>query len=84
MDGHDLLREVRRRPPEEGGSTPAIALSAYVSPEDRRLAMAVGFEDQVSKPVEVHDLIRAIRRLVATGGTPAADRLTASDAPRSR
>jgi signal transduction histidine kinase/ActR/RegA family two-component response regulator len=65
VDGHDLLRAVRRLPEESGGETPAIALSAYVSPEDRLQAVAAGYQEQVPKPVEMRDLVAAIARLAA-------------------
>lgn len=77
MDGYDLLREVRRLPAEDGGSSPAIALSAYVSAEDRRQAAAAGFSEQVPKPVKMRDLVDAIARLAADGGASVAGPLTA-------
>jgi CheY-like chemotaxis protein len=64
MDGHDLLRTVRRLPDEDGGRTPAIALSAYVSAEDRLQALAAGYQEQLPKPVDVHNLVATIVRLV--------------------
>ena len=64
MDGHDLLRTVRRLPDEDGGRTPAIALSAYVSAEDRLQALAAGYHEQLPKPVDVHNLVATIVRLV--------------------
>ena len=65
MDGHDLLRAVRRLPDEDGGRTPAIALSAYVSAEDRLQALAAGYQEQLPKPVEIRTLVATITRLLA-------------------
>ena len=65
MDGHDLLRAVRRLPDEDGGRTPAIALSAYVSAEDRLQALAAGYQEQLPKPVDIRTLVATISRLVA-------------------
>jgi CheY-like chemotaxis protein len=65
LDGHDLIREVRRLPSDEGGETPALALSASVSPEDIRLSRSAGYQDQLAKPVDLGDLVAAIERLIA-------------------
>jgi signal transduction histidine kinase len=65
MDGHDLIRSVRGRPRAGGGSTPAIALSAYVSPEDRARALEAGYGEHVTKPVEIPHLVATIARLAA-------------------
>jgi CheY-like chemotaxis protein len=65
MDGHDLIRSVRSRLPSEGGGTPAIALSAYVSPEDRQRALEAGYGEHVAKPVEIPRLVATIARLAA-------------------
>jgi CheY-like chemotaxis protein len=39
-DGLDFIREIRQLPPEEGGNTPAIALTGYARIEDRIRALA--------------------------------------------
>ena len=69
MDGHDLIRAVRGRPDSGGGSTPAIALSAYVSPEDRERALEAGYGEHVAKPVEIPHLVATIARLAARSGS---------------
>jgi CheY-like chemotaxis protein len=43
---------------------PAIALTAYARTEDRRDALAAGFDGYVSKPVESRGLLAAITTLV--------------------
>jgi PAS domain S-box-containing protein len=60
MDGYMLMRQVRSLPPEQGGQTPAIALTAYASEIDHQQAIAAGFQRHISKPVEPELLIRAI------------------------
>jgi CheY-like chemotaxis protein len=62
-DGNGLLRRVRRLHEAEGGAIPAIALTAYATAEDRRAALAAGFDDFLTKPVEVTRLIEAIDQL---------------------
>ncbi len=48
-------------PPEQGGQTPVIALTAFARSEDRRRAMLSGFDIHVSKPVEPGELIAVAR-----------------------
>jgi CheY-like chemotaxis protein/anti-sigma regulatory factor (Ser/Thr protein kinase) len=65
QDGLSMMREIRRRPPRQAGHVPAIALSAYARPEDRRAALAAGFDDYLTKPALPSDVVQAIARLLA-------------------
>ena len=67
-DGYALIRQVRAREVNRGGSTPAIALTGYVNPEDRARLLAAGFQVHVRKPVEPSELLAAVASLAATGG----------------
>jgi signal transduction histidine kinase/ActR/RegA family two-component response regulator len=58
-DGYDLIREVRRMPPDRG-RIPAIALSAFAREADRQDALAAGYDRHVAKPVEVERLLAAV------------------------
>ncbi|HEY8559535.1 MAG TPA: PAS domain S-box protein [Pyrinomonadaceae bacterium] len=62
-DGFSLIGKIRALPTERGGKTPAIALTAYASTEDRILALNAGFQMHFSKPVEPRELIAAAARL---------------------
>jgi PAS domain S-box-containing protein len=64
LDGYWLLRQVRSLPPHQGGTIPAIALTAYAGEIDYQQAMAAGFQRHVPKPVEPDLLVRAIADLV--------------------
>ena len=64
MDGLTLIREVRRIPASRGGSTPAIALTAYVHPDDRKRALAAGFDRHLGKPVKADLVASTIVSLV--------------------
>ncbi|MBF2027648.1 MAG: PAS domain S-box protein [Oscillatoriales cyanobacterium C42_A2020_001] len=64
VDGYMLMRQIRALPPERGGTIPAIALTAYAGDMDQRQALAIGFQQHVSKPVEPEVLIQAIVTLV--------------------
>jgi PAS domain S-box-containing protein len=63
-DGYELLRALRLRRPEEGGRIPALALTAYASAEDRRRAVAAGYQQHLAKPVDPADLVDAVGELV--------------------
>jgi CheY-like chemotaxis protein len=64
-DGYTLIRRVRELPEGEGGGIPAIALTAYVRPEDARAAIVAGYQRHLSKPVAVTDLVATIAELAA-------------------
>ena len=63
-DGHALIREIRQLAPEEGGNTPAIALTGYARIEDRMRALEAGYELFVPKPVQASELCRLVASLV--------------------
>ncbi|MEH2175345.1 AAA family ATPase [Nostoc sp.] len=63
MDGYMLMRQIRNLKPEQGGTIPAIALTAYAGEIDRQQAIAVGFQQHISKPVDPEELVRAIASL---------------------
>jgi CheY-like chemotaxis protein len=64
-DGYDLLRQVRTLPPEAGGATPAIALTAYTREKDRAATQEAGYQAVAGKPVDLDELFSAITRLAA-------------------
>jgi len=65
-DGNSFLRRVRALPPERGGDVPAIALTAYARPEDRRATEDAGFQLHLVKPVRPDQLLGALESLVRT------------------
>jgi PAS domain S-box-containing protein len=64
MDGYALIRQIRKRSPEQGGMIPAIALTAYAGEINQQQALAAGFGMHISKPVEPEELVKAIARLL--------------------
>jgi signal transduction histidine kinase/CheY-like chemotaxis protein len=64
-DGYWLIRAVRALRPEDGGATPAVALTAYARPEDRHQILEAGFQLYVPKPVEPRALCELVADLVA-------------------
>jgi signal transduction histidine kinase/response regulator RpfG family c-di-GMP phosphodiesterase len=59
-DGFSLIRRVRSLPPDRGGDTPAVALTAYARAEDRVNVLRAGFQHHLSKPVEQAELIAVV------------------------
>jgi PAS domain S-box-containing protein len=64
MDGYTLMRHVRSLKPEQGGTIPAIALTAYAGEIDHQQAIASGFQQHISKPVDPEELVKAIGSLI--------------------
>ncbi len=64
-DGYSFIAKVRALPPEEGGQTPAAALTAYARMEDRTKALRAGFQMHVPKPVEPAELVAVVANLAA-------------------
>ena len=59
-DGYSLIRRLRSGTQAD---MPAVALTAYARPEDRRRALDAGFEMHLPKPVEPIELISAVADL---------------------
>jgi CheY-like chemotaxis protein/anti-sigma regulatory factor (Ser/Thr protein kinase) len=69
-DGYELLSRVRSLPVEQGGSTPALALTAYAGPDDRLHVLRAGFQMHLAKPAHPAELIAAVASLVSPEGGP--------------
>jgi signal transduction histidine kinase/CheY-like chemotaxis protein len=68
QDGYDLIRKLRSLPAADGGDTPAVALTGYVSVQDRNQALSAGYQDHLPKPVDTNKLIELLAELVAKPG----------------
>ncbi|XXF76418.1 PAS domain-containing protein [Myxococcaceae bacterium GXIMD 01537] len=62
-DGYAFIRRVRALPAEQGGQTPAVALTAYTRTQDRMKALLAGYQRHLSKPVRPEELIAALALL---------------------
>jgi signal transduction histidine kinase len=80
-DGYSLIRTLRQLPPNLGGQTPAIALTAYARDEDRLRALTAGFQMHLTKPVEPRQLLEAVAHLAQ--GSNSADEESEPRALRS-
>jgi CheY-like chemotaxis protein/two-component sensor histidine kinase len=62
-DGYSLIRKVRALPPEQGGRTPAAALTAYARVEDRLQVLRSGFQMHLPKPIDPAELVAVVATL---------------------
>jgi PAS domain S-box-containing protein len=60
QDGYQFLRRVRALSREQGGDTPAVAITAFARSEDRRRALTAGFQMHLPKPVEPAELLAVV------------------------
>jgi PAS domain S-box-containing protein len=65
VDGYELMRRLRAA----RNRTPAIAVTAFARPDDRRLALECGYNGYLAKPINTSTVARAVLDLLA-GGTP--------------
>ncbi|MDZ7960674.1 MAG: PAS domain S-box protein [Aulosira sp. DedQUE10] len=64
MNGYSLIQHIRQWSPEQGGTIPAIALTAYAGEINQQQALAAGFQQHISKPVQPEMLVQAIAQLL--------------------
>jgi CheY-like chemotaxis protein len=62
-DGYSMIRRIRALPPEQGGRTPAAALTAFARAEDRTAALLAGYQMHLAKPVNPTELIAVVANL---------------------
>jgi CheY-like chemotaxis protein len=61
-NGISMMRKLRARSPERGGSIPAIAVTAYS--EALHESLAAGYQASFKKPADPETLIAAIRKVL--------------------
>jgi len=62
-DGYALIEQLKGRV-ASGRHVPALAVTAYAGMEDRRRALAAGFQAWLPKPVDAVALVAVVSRLV--------------------
>ncbi|HSK62688.1 MAG TPA: ATP-binding protein, partial [Pyrinomonadaceae bacterium] len=62
-DGYSFIHRVRSLSQHEGGNTPAAALTAYAREEDRKQALAAGYQMHIAKPIGAGQLVTMIAKL---------------------
>ena len=64
VDGYEFLSRVRELPEDQGGRTPAIALTAFARGEDRQRALKAGFLAHIIKPADATELVSTLTKIV--------------------
>ena len=67
-DGYTLARTVRALDERSGRRLPAIAVTGYAGPEARARALEAGYDRHFAKPVDLAELVEAIRELLPSAG----------------
>ena len=63
MDGMQALERLKSNPATE--NIPMLALTGYAAGGDRERLMAKGFDDYLSKPLDLDDLLEKVRELLS-------------------
>ena len=68
-DGYAFVREIRQRDAASGAARlPAVALTSFTREQDRREALAAGFDAHCGKPLKPLEIVRQLRVLVPRAG----------------
>lgn len=67
VDGFELMRRIRSFEEGTAGRVPAVALTAFVRPEDQARALSAGYQVFLCKPIECSKLVSAVAQLVSGG-----------------
>jgi signal transduction histidine kinase/ActR/RegA family two-component response regulator len=67
-DGYEFIRDVRRLSAQEGGGTPAVALTAFARSEDRTRALMAGYQVHLAKPIEPQELLVTVSSVIGRTG----------------
>src|SRR5205807_6332802 len=75
MDGLEVTAAIRLKEKASGGHLPIVAMTAHAMKGDRERCLEAGMDGYVTKPIQDHELWRAIRgavgseRMTDEGGT---------------
>jgi CheY-like chemotaxis protein/two-component sensor histidine kinase len=67
-DGYSLIRKIRSSPTARVASIPAAAVTAHARDDERKEALAAGFQMHLAKPFDPAELARAVETLVRGDG----------------
>jgi len=65
-DGFDLIRTLRRLEAARGGAMPAVALTGLAGEEARLRSLAAGYQEHLTKPLAMEELVTTIARLASS------------------
>jgi signal transduction histidine kinase/CheY-like chemotaxis protein/HPt (histidine-containing phosphotransfer) domain-containing protein len=72
MDGLEATGQIRAGEKETGRHLPIVAMTAHAMAGDRERCLKAGMDEYVSKPIQAHELYKAIARVMASGAPPIA------------
>lgn len=64
MDGYQFMRLLRAEEGRREDRIPALALTAFARPDDRKKALVAGYQAHLSKPFDVAELVLLVSDLV--------------------
>jgi CheY-like chemotaxis protein/two-component sensor histidine kinase len=67
MDGYQLMRRIRSGA-GKSRRIPALALTAFARPEDRKKAILAGYQSHLSKPFDIAELVIVVAGLLGRTG----------------
>ena len=62
-NGYSFIRNLRQLDPARDAQVPVIALTALAGEEDRRRSFGAGFQEHLSKPVDIDRLVQTVSAL---------------------
>ena len=62
MNGYDAARKIRRLDDPQKANIPIIAMTANAFSEDRQVALEVGMNDHIAKPIDMSVLVPTLRK----------------------
>ena len=65
--GFQFIDGIRKEEQARGGRVPAVAISAYLDPEQGGAACSAGFDAFLTKPFDIGELAEIIGRLIRDG-----------------
>ena len=72
MDGYEATAAIRAHERNSPHHVPIVAMTAHAIAGDRDHCLAAGMDGYVSKPVQVDELLRAIREVTTFSDSPSA------------
>ena len=64
MNGYEAARAIRSLPDAGKAGTVILAMTANAFEEDRKEALAAGMNGHFGKPIDVHELMKALSALL--------------------
>ena len=65
LNGLEATIKIREFERQHGRHTPIIAITAHALEEDRERCLAAGMDDYISKPLDLNEFFRTIKRQLA-------------------